>query len=169
MNRALLASIIFTLSAISVLAQTRTAGTSGQSRELIGAVANATTNRARNIDERSASGATTTRSASSTDRFANGQIIMTNVSLIDGHARFGSPPATDSIATRTRPRTTSGAAAGATAPVALTQIYRVGVGDVLDIQIVDLPSAKSTLYTVFAGGVLEYPLLDAPITVAGFT
>ena len=50
-----------------------------------------------------------------------------------------------------------------------SQIYRVGVRDVLDIQLSDNPSSNSTLFTVLDGGVLEYPLAGNPIVVAGLT
>ena len=58
------------------------------------------------------------------------------------------------------------------APTALsapTQTYRVGVGDILDIQIPDSLSNRSTLYTVADGGLLDYPLAGAPISVGGLT
>lgn len=70
----------------------------------------------------------------------------------------------------TRPRTravTSGTTA--TVPAPLNQIYRVGIGDVLDVQLVDLPTAKSSLFTVLPGGMLDYPLSSAPLPVAGLT
>jgi polysaccharide export outer membrane protein len=52
----------------------------------------------------------------------------------------------------------------------LTSVYRVGVGDVLDIRLLnDKDPRQSTLYTVLAGGALEYPLLHDPVTVAGMT
>jgi protein involved in polysaccharide export with SLBB domain len=50
-----------------------------------------------------------------------------------------------------------------------TQIYRVGVGDILDIQIPDSLSTKSTLYTVTEGGLIDYPLAGRPLRVAGLT
>ncbi len=50
-----------------------------------------------------------------------------------------------------------------------TQIYRVGVRDVLDVQLPDNPGKNSTLFTVLEGGLLEYPLLGSPIVVAGLT
>jgi len=50
-----------------------------------------------------------------------------------------------------------------------TVAYRVGVGDVLDIRLANLPSRESTLFTVMRNGVLEYPLLNGPLTVAGLT
>jgi protein involved in polysaccharide export with SLBB domain len=52
----------------------------------------------------------------------------------------------------------------------LTNVYRVGIGDVLDIRLLnDKDPRQSTLYTVLAGGALEYPLLHDPVTVAGMT
>jgi protein involved in polysaccharide export with SLBB domain len=55
------------------------------------------------------------------------------------------------------------------APVALTDIYRVGLGDVLDIRLLNSPTSASTLYTVLAGGLIEYPLAGDPLVVAGMT
>jgi protein involved in polysaccharide export with SLBB domain len=57
----------------------------------------------------------------------------------------------------------------ATLPPALSQVYRVGVGDVLDIQLNNNPSQESTLFTVLSGGVLEYPLAGTAVQVAGMT
>jgi protein involved in polysaccharide export with SLBB domain len=53
--------------------------------------------------------------------------------------------------------------------VAPTVVYHVGVGDVLDIRLTNLPTRESTLYTVMKNGVLEYPLLSEPLSVAGMT
>ncbi len=50
-----------------------------------------------------------------------------------------------------------------------TVIYRVGVGDVLDIRFTNVATRESTLFTVMKNGQLEYPLLAAPIPVAGLT
>jgi protein involved in polysaccharide export with SLBB domain len=47
--------------------------------------------------------------------------------------------------------------------------YHVGVGDVLDIRLANLPTRESTLFTVLRNGVLEYPLLSGPLSVAGMT
>jgi len=47
--------------------------------------------------------------------------------------------------------------------------YRVGVGDVLDIRLVDLPTRESTLFTVLKDGVIEYPLVGTPVTVDRLT
>ena len=59
---------------------------------------------------------------------------------------------------------------GASAPVqALTEIYRVGVGDVLDIRLLNSANSKSTLFTVMDGGVIDLPMAGGTISVAGFT
>lgn len=50
-----------------------------------------------------------------------------------------------------------------------TVMYHVGVGDVLDIRLTNLPTRESTLYTVMKNGLLEYPLLSGPLSVAGMT
>lgn len=50
-----------------------------------------------------------------------------------------------------------------------SQIYRVGINDVLDIQLADDPNKNSTLFTVLEGGLIEYPLAGDPITAAGLT
>jgi protein involved in polysaccharide export with SLBB domain len=50
-----------------------------------------------------------------------------------------------------------------------TVVYNVGVGDVLDIRLSNLPTRESTLFTVLKSGLLEYPLLNGPLSVAGMT
>jgi protein involved in polysaccharide export with SLBB domain len=54
-------------------------------------------------------------------------------------------------------------------PAAASQIYRVGVGDVLDIQLQKNSNPESTLFTVLSGGMLEYPLAGSPLQVSGMT
>jgi protein involved in polysaccharide export with SLBB domain len=64
----------------------------------------------------------------------------------------------------------SGTAAALTPPVPLTTVYRIGIGDVLDIRALnDSSPRQSTLFTIGAGGVLDHPLLRDPLTVAGMT
>lgn len=59
---------------------------------------------------------------------------------------------------------------GDSAPVqALTEIYRVGVGDVLDIRLLNSANSRSTLFTVMDGGVIDLPMAGGTISVAGFT
>lgn len=56
-----------------------------------------------------------------------------------------------------------------TIATASTLVYRVGVKDVLDIQLSDLPGKNSTLFTVLEDGAVEYPLAGNPIVVDGMT
>ena len=52
----------------------------------------------------------------------------------------------------------------------LIEIYRVGLGDVLDVRLMNSASAsRSTLFTVVAGGMIDVPLVGGPIQVAGLT
>ena len=53
--------------------------------------------------------------------------------------------------------------------VGLTGIYKVGIGDVLDVRLRDAPSDTSTLFTITANGFLEYPVLDRPLKAVGLT
>jgi protein involved in polysaccharide export with SLBB domain len=69
----------------------------------------------------------------------------------------------------TAPRVNALPATPAPVATAATQIYRVGSGDVLDIQISANPSGRSTLFTVLDDGALEYPLAGDPIIVGGMT
>jgi protein involved in polysaccharide export with SLBB domain len=51
-----------------------------------------------------------------------------------------------------------------------TEIYRVGVGDVLDIRLLNSANSKSsTLFTVAAGGVIDLPVAGGSISVTGLT
>jgi protein involved in polysaccharide export with SLBB domain len=68
-----------------------------------------------------------------------------------------------------RPRHVAPTAAGVTSTGVPTQVYRVGVGDILDIQIPDSMSTTSTLYTVMEGGMLDYPLAGSTLSVSGLT
>lgn len=55
------------------------------------------------------------------------------------------------------------------ANIPLTEIYRVGVGDVLDIRLLNSANSRSTLFTVVGGGVIDLPVAGGTISVAGFT
>jgi len=69
-----------------------------------------------------------------------------------------------------RPANASPAGAPPTAAVSPASIYRIGIGDVLDIRLLNAQDPRqNTLYSVVAGGVLDYPLLKDPLTVAGMT
>jgi len=53
--------------------------------------------------------------------------------------------------------------------LALTKVYRVGPGDILDVRLTDAASAQPTLLTVTPAGLLEHPDLSAPLPSAGLT
>jgi len=57
-----------------------------------------------------------------------------------------------------------------TAPTTLTEIYKVGVGDILDVRFLNsVSTGRSTLFTVVGGGVIDLPVAGGPISVAGLT
>jgi protein involved in polysaccharide export with SLBB domain/Tfp pilus assembly protein PilF len=51
----------------------------------------------------------------------------------------------------------------------LTEIYRVGVGDVLDIRFLNSATSRSTLFTVIGGGLIDLPVAGGPMVVGGLT
>ena len=66
--------------------------------------------------------------------------------------------------------TVDDSSAVSTSERSLTEIYRVGVGDVLDIRLLNSANSKSsTLFTVVAGGVIDLPVAGGSISVAGLT
>lgn len=76
----------------------------------------------------------------------------------------------NSTPSTTRPRTSIGTTGTVTpSPLPDNQIYRVGVGDVLDVRLAEMPTTKSSLFTVLDGGILDYPLSNAPFAVSGLT
>jgi protein involved in polysaccharide export with SLBB domain len=85
---------------------------------------------------------------------------VANVSAVSNLSKVTAPPAppVNLAAVTTSPSVT-----------AATNVYRVGVRDVLDVQLKDNSSRDSTLFTVLDGGLLEYPFAGGPIPVAGLT
>lgn len=75
-------------------------------------------------------------------------------------------PVVNAAKTVEEPKTNTKAPAPTPDP---TNIYRVGVGDVLDIRLLNAQGRESTLFSVMAGGLLEYPLAGDPVQVAGLT
>jgi len=51
----------------------------------------------------------------------------------------------------------------------LANIYRIGIGDVLDIRLLNARVPRSTLYIVVEGGLIDFPIAGGPIAVAGLT
>lgn len=82
------------------------------------------------------------------------------------------PSNTHPAPSNSSPANPSTASPAAVSPAAVSpaSIYRIGIGDVLDIRLLNAQDPRqNTLYTVVAGGVLDYPLLRDPLTVAGMT
>jgi protein involved in polysaccharide export with SLBB domain len=79
------------------------------------------------------------------------------------------PVKTATTAPGAQPPPPSASSAATVAPAVLTNIYRIGVGDVLDIRLLNANRSESTLFTVMEGGLLEYPLAGDPLPVAGMT
>ncbi len=57
----------------------------------------------------------------------------------------------------------------ANAAVAPTEIYKVGIGDVLFISLQNAPSKVSTYFTVLNDGTIDYPLAGEMVAVLGLT
>ena len=53
--------------------------------------------------------------------------------------------------------------------LALTSVYKIGVGDVLDIRLLNSATTRSTLYTVIDGGLIDFPIAGGPLSIAGLT
>ena len=53
--------------------------------------------------------------------------------------------------------------------VSPTEIYKVGVGDILFISLQNAPSASSNYFTVLNDGTIDYPLAGRMVSVAGST
>ena len=68
-----------------------------------------------------------------------------------------------------RPALTDSTGAAKSVEPLLTEIYRVGVGDVLDIRLINSPINRSTLFTVMPGGAIDFPIAGGAVKVAGLT
>jgi len=85
-----------------------------------------------------------------------------------GTAAGTNPASSTTVApTSTTAAPTSTTAAPTT--VSPTALYRVGVGDILDIRLAGGMSKDSTLYTIMSTGMLDYPLAGDPFNAAGMT
>jgi protein involved in polysaccharide export with SLBB domain len=93
--------------------------------------------------------------------------VAENVAAIDPNAILpktttDTRPASSIVSTRTETPNV--------ATATLTDIYRVGIGDILDIRFFNSPSGgRSTLFTVVAGGLIDLPVAGGPIMVLGLT
>jgi protein involved in polysaccharide export with SLBB domain len=66
-------------------------------------------------------------------------------------------------------RSSSARTLASTKAISATGLYKVGIGDVLDVRLPSVATRESTLFTVMKNGTLEYPLLSGPVSVAGLT
>jgi protein involved in polysaccharide export with SLBB domain len=81
-------------------------------------------------------------------------------------AENNAQPENPSLAMKTR----EVAKRSATTPKAITETYKIGIGDILDIRILNTASKSSSLFTVLQGGTVDYPLAgEEPLQVAGLT
>lgn len=72
-------------------------------------------------------------------------------------------------AVRAQPAKNSQDSPSGTEEKPLISIYRIGVGDVLDIRLLNSSTPRSTLYTVIEGGLIDLAIAGGPIAVAGLT
>lgn len=68
-----------------------------------------------------------------------------------------------------RPALSDSTGTGRSAEPLLTEIYRVGVSDVLDIRLLNSPNNRSTLFTVMPSGAIDLPMAGGAFKVAGLT
>ncbi|HEV2914531.1 MAG TPA: tetratricopeptide repeat protein [Pyrinomonadaceae bacterium] len=117
----------------------------------------------------------TSRLVSTNNRPVETPLAASTSSAIDPAAPKEKPTATPNAPVRhaETTATSTSAVANASAPddstVSPTSIYRLGVGDVLDIRLLNSASNRSTLYSVMEGGLIDFPLAGGPIPVAGLT
>lgn len=57
----------------------------------------------------------------------------------------------------------------AAATASPTEVYRVGIGDVLFISLQNAPAKDSTYFTVLKDGTIDYPLANEMVSVSGLT
>ena len=90
--------------------------------------------------------------------------IKTSATTTDSAPKVEATP--DNTST---PRSETASASNITSP-SLTDTYRVGIGDILDVRFLNSANGgRSTLFTVVAGGMIDFPVAGGPIMVAGLT
>ncbi|HJZ82745.1 MAG TPA: polysaccharide biosynthesis/export family protein [Pyrinomonadaceae bacterium] len=100
-----------------------------------------------------------TKTTPETSPVAPGAQTVAAKKLIQPTSLVGSPVRTEGA----NPRVLSAARTPA------MSTYNVGIGDVLDVRVANMPTRESTLFTVLGNGTLEYPLLNGPVPVAGLS
>lgn len=97
---------------------------------------------------------------------------MGAISTPDASSSSGTQKAAGDETAQTSEKTigSSAAAAGVDdGDVQLTSVYKIGIGDVLDIRFLNSTSNRSTLYTVLDGGVIDLPIAGGRVAVGGLT
>ncbi|HEX7175781.1 MAG TPA: tetratricopeptide repeat protein [Pyrinomonadaceae bacterium] len=92
---------------------------------------------------------------------------MPSVTMPEGDAHSAAKPAVAPAKAETP--VSNNVPAEETGAAFLVNLYRVGVGDVLDIRLLNESTDRSTLYAVLAGGVLEHPVVDKTFNAVGKT
>jgi polysaccharide export outer membrane protein len=117
-----------------------------------------------------ASNQTTAPSETATNSTGNDPATNSSTNSNGGNQN---PASVNASSTTTPAKDEPTAAAGETIAASseppATSLYRIGVGDVLDIRLLNAPTSRSTLFTVMSGGLIEYPLVGGSFTVAGLT
>jgi len=98
------------------------------------------------------------------------------LSVVDGispdlSAIVDNPLANVTVSTPTTARNEIAVTAnnGAASEKPLTEIYKVGVGDILDIRFLNSTENRSTLFTVMPGGYIDLPVAGGATSVEGLT
>jgi protein involved in polysaccharide export with SLBB domain len=88
---------------------------------------------------------------------------------LSGNPKSASPAAGPVVISANKTSNSANEGSGAD-EAKLTQTYRVGVGDIIDIRLSFNPSTnRSTLYTVLDQGMIEFPLVGGMVSVEGAT
>ncbi|HEV7397856.1 MAG TPA: polysaccharide biosynthesis/export family protein, partial [Pyrinomonadaceae bacterium] len=162
MNRLILALFVMILAIAPAAFGQGRAGATSQPNDWVAAATATGANRARTMNMRTPESSTEAKSLNAQPEITTALSPSVRATLNAGNAEN---------LNKTRPRTgaaTVNNSVPAPAP-APNQIYRIGIGDVLDVRLADLPTSKSTLFTVLENGLLDYPLSNAPFSVAGLT
>ena len=99
-------------------------------------------------------------------RSADAEVATVSANASTERSRLTSVPSQIANPNNSTPTAKTVSAPVGSSMSAATQIYRVGVRDVLDIQLSNNPTRASTLFTVREKGFLEYPLAGEPMPVA---
>ena len=118
------------------------------------------------VKQTSASEAT---SASTADSAAAHNVTDLSSAGASPASANSAPTSAKQASSTAKDETTTEAVVVSSSELPLTSVYRIGIGDVLDIRLLNSATGRSTLFTVMNGGLIEYPLVGGSFTVAGLT